>query len=142
MTFLRVKDGKVPSVFYSEGIPATFLITREGRIAASRDRISRLARTDVSSNSSKSSRARSDDEGVTDLLPSRAADGPPVRACLRWSRRADQREIGDDQQQLGHRQSKNQSYAAGEEARRRSSADVSQVNQDDSSGSPAGELPR
>jgi thiol-disulfide isomerase/thioredoxin len=35
MTFLRVKDGKVPSVFYSEGIPATFLITPEGRIAAS-----------------------------------------------------------------------------------------------------------
>ena len=35
MTFLRVKDGKFPSVFYSEGIPATFLITREGRIAAS-----------------------------------------------------------------------------------------------------------
>ena len=35
MTFLRVKDGKIPPVFYSEGIPATFLITPDGRIAAS-----------------------------------------------------------------------------------------------------------
>jgi thiol-disulfide isomerase/thioredoxin len=34
MTFLRVKDGKVPRVFYSEGIPATFLIAPDGRIAA------------------------------------------------------------------------------------------------------------
>jgi thiol-disulfide isomerase/thioredoxin len=35
MTFLRVKDGKIPPVFYSEGIPATFLIDAGGRIAAS-----------------------------------------------------------------------------------------------------------
>ena len=34
MTFLRVKDGKIPQVFYSEGIPATFLIAPDGRIAA------------------------------------------------------------------------------------------------------------
>ncbi len=34
MTFLRVKNGKIPPVFYSEGIPATFLITPDGRIAA------------------------------------------------------------------------------------------------------------
>jgi thiol-disulfide isomerase/thioredoxin len=36
MTFLRVKDGKIPPVYYSEGIPTTFLITPEGRIAASK----------------------------------------------------------------------------------------------------------
>ncbi len=34
MTFLRVKDRKIPPVFYSEGIPATFLIAADGRIAA------------------------------------------------------------------------------------------------------------
>jgi thiol-disulfide isomerase/thioredoxin len=34
MTFLRVKDKQVPPVFYSEGIPATFLIDANGRIAA------------------------------------------------------------------------------------------------------------
>jgi thiol-disulfide isomerase/thioredoxin len=34
MTFLRVKDRKIPPVFYSEGIPATFLIAPDGRIAA------------------------------------------------------------------------------------------------------------
>ncbi len=34
MTFLRVKDGKVPPVFLTEGIPATFLIDPKGRIAA------------------------------------------------------------------------------------------------------------
>ncbi len=34
MTFLRVKDGKIPPVFYSEGIPATFLIAADGKIAA------------------------------------------------------------------------------------------------------------
>ena len=33
MTFLRVKDKKIPPVFYSEGIPATFLIRADGRIA-------------------------------------------------------------------------------------------------------------
>jgi thiol-disulfide isomerase/thioredoxin len=35
MTFLRVKDGKIPPVYYSEGIPVTFLIDSSGRIAAS-----------------------------------------------------------------------------------------------------------
>jgi hypothetical protein len=35
MTFLKVKDGKVPPVFLSDGIPATFLIAPDGRIAAS-----------------------------------------------------------------------------------------------------------
>ena len=35
MTFLRVQNGKVPPVFHSEGIPTTFLISAEGRIAAS-----------------------------------------------------------------------------------------------------------
>jgi thiol-disulfide isomerase/thioredoxin len=34
MTFLRVKDGKIPPVFYSEGIPATFLIAPDARIAS------------------------------------------------------------------------------------------------------------
>ena len=34
MTFLRVRDGKVPPVFLTEGIPATFLIDPNGRIAA------------------------------------------------------------------------------------------------------------
>jgi len=34
MTFLRVQNGKVPPVYYSEGIPATFLIAPDGRIAA------------------------------------------------------------------------------------------------------------
>lgn len=35
MTFLRVQNGKVPPVFYTEGIPATFIIAPDGRIAAS-----------------------------------------------------------------------------------------------------------
>jgi thiol-disulfide isomerase/thioredoxin len=35
MTFLRAKDGKFPPVFHSEGIPTTFLIAADGRIAAS-----------------------------------------------------------------------------------------------------------
>jgi thiol-disulfide isomerase/thioredoxin len=35
MTFLRVQNGKVPLVFQSEGIPTTFLIAADGRIAAS-----------------------------------------------------------------------------------------------------------
>ena len=35
MTFLRVQDGKIPPVFSSDGIPATFLIAPDGRIAAS-----------------------------------------------------------------------------------------------------------
>jgi thiol-disulfide isomerase/thioredoxin len=35
MTFLRVKDGKIPPVYYSEGIPATFLIDANGQIRAS-----------------------------------------------------------------------------------------------------------
>jgi thiol-disulfide isomerase/thioredoxin len=35
MTFLKVKDGKLPPVFFSDGIPATFLIAPDGRIAAS-----------------------------------------------------------------------------------------------------------
>jgi thiol-disulfide isomerase/thioredoxin len=34
MTFLRVRNGKVPPVFQSEGIPTTFLIAADGRIAA------------------------------------------------------------------------------------------------------------
>ncbi len=34
MTFLRLGDGKLPSVFYSDGIPSTFLIAPDGRIAA------------------------------------------------------------------------------------------------------------
>jgi thiol-disulfide isomerase/thioredoxin len=34
MTFLRVQNGKVPPVYYSEAIPATFLIAPDGRIAA------------------------------------------------------------------------------------------------------------
>jgi thiol-disulfide isomerase/thioredoxin len=35
MTFLRVQNGKVPKVFQSDGIPMTFLIAANGRIAAS-----------------------------------------------------------------------------------------------------------
>jgi thiol-disulfide isomerase/thioredoxin len=35
MTFLRVHDGKIPPVFQSDGIPITFLIAPDGRIAAS-----------------------------------------------------------------------------------------------------------
>jgi thiol-disulfide isomerase/thioredoxin len=35
MTFLRTKDGRFPPVFHSEGIPTTFLIAADGRIAAS-----------------------------------------------------------------------------------------------------------
>jgi thiol-disulfide isomerase/thioredoxin len=34
MKFLRVKDRKIPHVYHSDGIPATFLITADGRIAA------------------------------------------------------------------------------------------------------------
>jgi thiol-disulfide isomerase/thioredoxin len=34
MTFLRVGNGKLPNVFYSEAIPSTFLIAPDGRIAA------------------------------------------------------------------------------------------------------------
>ncbi|HKI16728.1 MAG TPA: TlpA disulfide reductase family protein, partial [Isosphaeraceae bacterium] len=34
MTFLRTEQGKIPPVFYSEGIPATFLIGSDGKIAA------------------------------------------------------------------------------------------------------------
>ena len=34
MTFLRVQNGKVPPVYFSEAIPATFLIAPDGRIAA------------------------------------------------------------------------------------------------------------
>jgi thiol-disulfide isomerase/thioredoxin len=34
MTFLRAKDRKIPHVFWSDGIPATFLIAADGRIAA------------------------------------------------------------------------------------------------------------
>ena len=34
MTFLRA-DGKIPPVFHSDGIPTTFLIAADGRIAAS-----------------------------------------------------------------------------------------------------------
>jgi thiol-disulfide isomerase/thioredoxin len=34
MTFLRVENGKIPPVFLSEGIPTTFLISPQGKIAA------------------------------------------------------------------------------------------------------------
>jgi thiol-disulfide isomerase/thioredoxin len=34
MTFLRVQNGKVPPVYFSEAIPATFVIAPDGRIAA------------------------------------------------------------------------------------------------------------
>jgi thiol-disulfide isomerase/thioredoxin len=34
MIFLRAGAGRVPSVFYSDGIPATFVIAPDGRIAA------------------------------------------------------------------------------------------------------------
>ena len=34
MTFLRARDGNIPAVFRTNGIPATFLIAPDGRIAA------------------------------------------------------------------------------------------------------------